>query len=81
MNTKSIDAAIFVGMSCGMVAAWDVMSQDVWMSFTEINKAIFEKHGCPMTFWFNTLAAMEKRGVVERCCGTKRGEVDLWRLL
>jgi hypothetical protein len=81
MNTKSIDAAIFVGMSRGMVAACNVMSHDVWMSFTQINKAIVEKYDYPMTFWFNTLAAMEKRGVVERCCKTKRGEVDLWRLL
>lgn len=50
------------------------------MSFTQVEKAIVTKYGSPMTFWFNTLAAMEKRGVVKRLPKTKRGEVDLWRL-
>lgn len=79
METKSIDAATLVGMTKGMIAAWNVMSYLEWMSFTEVDKAVVAKYGCPMTFWFNTLAAMEKRGLVERLPKTKRGEVDLWR--
>jgi hypothetical protein len=80
MKTKSIDAATLCSMTQGMVAAWHVMSGDEWMSFTQVEKAIVAKYGSPMTFWFNTLAAMEKRGVVKRLPKTKRGEVDLWRL-
>lgn len=69
-----------ITLTKGQYSAYSVMSKDSWMTFTEIDDAIIQKYGSHNGFWFNTLASMEKKGVIERLPKQSKNEVDLWRL-